>query len=280
MTATYDNLLDFDSDVGLRQRLFCKESFSHPAKLHLRLLAWLVDHYTLPGDTILDPMAGIGSLSYAAMLQRNVILREVEPRWLALAHENAATIIRMAGLFAGAIDVGQADAREPWDVLVDHIIFSPPYGCASSPHETTRKGILTHRARRYLEGSLSERWGYLLRQGDMSGALGAELFHYGSCPAQIGHWRGERYWQAMKQIYTQARASLRPSGHMVLVIKDHIKSDQRVCVSDQTAALCESLGFTLHARHARRLRTLSLWQRRRRERGEPVVETEDILVFR
>lgn len=67
---------------------------------------------------------------------------------------------------------------------------------------------------------------------------------------------------------------------MILVIKDHIRDGMRVQTAEQTVMLCERLGFTLAARHARRVWPLSLWQRRRKERGLPIVEEEDVLVFR
>lgn len=273
-------ILDLGSDLALRYRYFTRESMAHPAKLHLGLLAWIIDRYTAPGDTIADPMAGIGSTAYAALLQRNVILREIEPRWLALAHENAATIIRAAGLFAGAIDVGQADARQPWGFKADHIIFSPPYGCETSVSSTRRAGVLSHRARQSAALGYSERWTQLLRQDNASGAIGAQMFHYGSHPAQIGHWRGDRYIEAMTDVYHQAYNTLRAGGTMALVIKDHIKDGKRVQIADQTVGLCERLGFRLADRTARRVYPLSLWQRRRKERGEPIVEEEDVLIFR
>lgn len=275
-----DTLLDLGSDLALRYRYFSRESLAHPAKLHLGLLAWLLDRYTRPGDTIADPMAGMGSTAYAALLQRHVILREIEPKWLAFCHENAAIILREAGLFAGTISIGQADARQPWGVQADRIIFSPPYGCAMSVNEGTRRGILSHRLRLHGAGKISDRWKLLIQQSENTGAMGAEFFHYGTHPAQLGHMRGNRYWAAMADVYTQARAALRPGGTLILVIKDHVRRGVRIRVADQTAALCESLGFTLEARHARRVYPLSLWQRRRRERGELIVEEEDALVFR
>jgi len=61
---------------------------------------------------------------------------------------------------------------------------------------------------------------------------------------------------------------------------DHIRDGVRIRVADETAQRCEALGFTLIARHQRRVYPLSLWQRRRKERGELVVEEEDALVFR
>ena len=47
-----------------------------------------------------------------------------------------------------------------------------------------------------------------------------------------------------------------------------------------TVAMCEELRLGLHAHHQRHLYILSLWQRRRKERGEPVMEEEDILVLK
>ncbi len=271
-------LLDLGSDLSLRYRYFVRASMAHPAKLHLGLLAWIIERYTRPGDTILDPMGGIGSVLYAALLQRSVILRDVEPRWLALAHENAALILREAGFFAGAIDIGQADAREPWGVRADHIIFSPPYSCAMGVSNTAVKGVASHRARKALEAGTkyARIWE---RAASVPGCDAALRLHYGAHPAQIGHWRGDRYWSAMADVYTHARAALKPGGRMALVIKDHIRNGARVCVAAQTVELCEALGFRLIDRAVRRVYPLSLWQRRRKEKGEPVIEDEDVLVF-
>lgn len=276
------DLLDLGSDLALRYRYFTPESLSHPAKLHLGLLAWLMERYTAPGDTIADPMAGIGSTAYAALLQRNIILREIEPRWLALAYENAAQIIRAAGMFAGAIDIGQADARKPWGYMADHVILSPPYACETKRDPERRGEVLLERLQRLGAKRLhyGDRWRSLAENGDrQAGASGLFNFAYGDNPAQIGHLRGGRYWSEMEQVYTQARAALRPGGRMILVIKDHIRHGVRIRVAEETAARCESLGFTLTARHARRVWPLSLWQRRRKEQGKLIVEEEDILVF-
>jgi hypothetical protein len=162
------------------------------------------------------------------------------------------------------------------------VLFSPPYGCESSSNTFRRQGILSHKQRLLAgrPGRLGKRWQLLLeREQTQPGSAGSIRFHYGSHPAQLGHLRGARYWAEMEHVYTQARVALRPGGRMILVIKDHIKHGQRVTVVTDTIARCEVLGFRLIARHARRVWPLSLWQRRRKERGEPIVEEEDILVF-
>lgn len=268
--------LQLGSDLALRHRYFLPESFAHPAKLHLGFLSFLLERYTKPGDTIADPMAGIGSICFAATLARNVIAREIEPRWLEIARENAASIQEQAGLFAGTIDIDQADAREAWNYRADHIIFSPPYGneASSSPN-----------GHRFLPYKLvdptipyDKRWQKLI-ESQSPGAMGAVSFHYGTHPAQIGHYRHARYWQAMTEIYSNCYESLSAGGYLILITKDHIAAGSRVWTGEQTIALCERLGFVLVARHQRQVFPLALWQRRRKEAGKPIVEEEDALVF-
>jgi hypothetical protein len=266
--------MDFGSDLHLRNKWFTPESLSHPAKLHLGLLHWIVERYTKPGDTIADPMAGIGSILYAATLQRHVIAREIEPRWLEIAHRNATHIYYAGGLFVAPMSVGQHNAREGWGYKADHVIFSPPYGneASSSP--------LAHRALKYkqLEG---RRWKSLLaRCEEQQGSWGSTMFHYGTHPEQIGHYRGKRYYDAMVRIYHHAYEALRRDGYLILIVKDHIADGQRVQTTQNTIALCRGFDFLLVAHHQRKLSQLSLWQRRRKEQGLPVVEEEDVLVFR
>lgn len=269
--------LTFPSDVGVRRRYFSEESFAHPAKLHLGLLQWTIDRYTAPGDTVGDPMAGIGGLLIAALQERHVILREVEPRWLELAHHNAARVYQAAGLLAGRVDIGQGDAREPWTFRADHLIFSPPYGCSAGISPTSHSWLSSTTHERLKTLPHGERWRRFL-EAPNTGSAGAMVFHYGTHPGQIGHWRGDRYWEAMQDIYHNAHTALR-DGYMVLVIKDHIRKHKRVHVADQTIDLCLRIGFVFQERHARQVQPLSLWQRRRKEQGKPIVEDEDVLVF-
>src|SRR6202030_860734 len=123
-----------------------------------------------------------------------------------------------------------------------------------------------------------ERWQKFLKQPN-AGTAGAVVFHYGSHPQQIGHFRGKRYLAAMRCIYAQAMDALRPGGYMILVLKDHIFKGKRVQTALNTIQMCEELGFRLHAWHQRPITNPALWQRIRKEKGQPVVEEEDILVF-
>lgn len=277
---TTDQLLDLGSDRALRRRYFDPASIAHPAKLHLGLAQWLIDRYTAPGDVIADGMGGIGGTLVAALQQRHVVLREIEPCWLSLAQRNADRIRQQGGMFAGQIAVSAGDAREPWGVTCDSILMSPPYGCDMPYHGGDIAAYIARRAARLKGTPHSKRWAQLLKAAEQQrGAIGFELFDYGKHPAQIGRFTGARYWEAMREIYSQAHQALRPGGLLLLVLKDHIRDGRRVQTADQTAALCAQLGFTLVQRHQRHIAQPSLWQRRRREQGKPVVEEEDVLIF-
>ncbi len=266
--------LRFNVDIAERNRWFVKDSYQHPAKLHLGLLKWLALTYTEPGDTLADPMGGIGSLLWATSIGRNVITRDVDPRWIAVAQRNADKIARVALGPVGSADIAYGDARKPFAFSAEHIIFSPPYGCASKPRVYTNDRA---RVAKLATGG-NQRWAYMQKQAPQAGAWGAYSFSYGDADAQVGHTRGQAYWDAMHPIYTNCLNALR-GGYLILIIKDHIKDGQRVHIADQTVALCESLGSTLHARHTRDVFPMSLWTRRRKEQGLPVIETEDVLVF-
>ena len=275
-TVTDTAPLDFGSDLHLRNKWFTPESLAHPAKLHLGLLHWLIERYTKPGDTIADPMAGIGSILYAATLQRAVIAREIEPRWLEIAHRNAAHIYHEAGLFVAPMSVSQHNAREAWDYQADHIIFSPPYGNEAGTTANGRR-MLPYKLHQGLV-SFEDRWQKFLERPN-AGTAGAVVFHYGSHPDQIGHYRGKRYYDVMARIYHHAYEAL-GGGYLILIVKDHIADGRRVQTTQNTIALCRGFDFLLVAHHQRRVFPLSLWQRRRKEAGLPVVEEEDVLVFR
>ena|SRR5579875_829381 len=270
--------LTFGSDRPLRRRFFAPQAFLHPAKLHLGLLQYLVDRYTCPGDILCDPMAGSGSILLAALSGRDVIARDLEPHWVDLMRRNAERISKQAGLFAGQMAIEQANAMQPWGLTreVDAVICSPPYGCEMSASPHTQK-TLPYRLSRLPQHH--DRWDRFL--GAPNGATAAMLaFHYGTSVGQIGGFRGRRYWRAMHTVYEQAHEALRPGGKLILILKDHIKDGQRVPTTDRTIEVCQDIGFQLTERFARQVHPLSLWQRRRKEQGLPVVEEEDVLIFR
>jgi tRNA G10 N-methylase Trm11 len=115
------------------------ESKSHPAKYNPELVEILLEKYTQPGDTVLDPMAGTGLLSVIAALRgRNAIQVELEPRyfdWMEKARENVEKLHTLTE--KGKILNILGDSRRMTELLAeralkhygqaDTVIVSPPY---------------------------------------------------------------------------------------------------------------------------------------------------------
>lgn len=264
------DLWTFRADQPARRRFFDASAFSHPAKLNLGLLQRLIDLYTAPGETLLDPMAGTGSLMLAATQMRNVILRDIERSYVDLMNASLPRLRREAGLFAGLIDVGQADAKTFECPPFDHIITSPPYGFEtgngrSNAHRATVGAKLGRRWQRYIE--------------DPNNASFAAGFRYIGGQSNTGNKSGRNYWRDMKQVYERCAMFLPPEGKLILILKNHYRRGNLIDVVGQTIAVVETLNLKLIARHGRFIDNPSLWQRRRREQGLPIVEVEDVLVF-
>lgn len=265
----------FKMDVSLRRRLFGDAAFAHPAKLHLGLLQRLIDLYTCSGETILDPMAGSGSLMIAATLGRNVVLRELEPEYVAMMEQ--APIRGKLGMFAGQIDIAQGDARTLTGVRCNHIIFSPPYGI-----EVSGNHMSTERRLEMLSGKYGERWTRKLSKSSSSHGTWVTGFSYvgHGISDNAGNKSGRNYWADMRRVYARCADLLpAPGGRLILILKNHYRRGKLCDVVGQAICEVEALGLPLMARHEREVWPLSLWQRRRREKGQPVVEVEDVLVF-
>lgn len=273
MTVALDQLWTFRVDRGLRRRLFAPEVFSHPAKLHLGLLQKLIDLYTYPGETLLDPMAGTGSLMIAATQQRNVILRDLQLEYVNLMQASVPLIHRRAGLFGGLIDIEQADAKTLDCPPFDHAIFSPPYGFE------TGNGVSNERRMRILnEKQQGGRWDKYLEQPCHASFAGG--FRYSGGNQNTGNKSGRNYWGDMRLIYERIIKLLPSGGLMILILKNHYRRGKLRDIVGQTVFEVEKMGVEMAARHGRFIDNPSLWQRRRKEQGLPIVDVEDVLVFR
>ena len=265
------------SDLSLRRWLFEDEVFAHPAKMHLGLMQRLVDMYSAPGDTLFDPMAGTGSLLYAATLGRHVVLRELEPDYLSLIQLSLPKMCEAAGYLLGKINVGWGDARLPFNVKCDHILFSPPYGFETKGGDNTE--ALRRRAERLAQNvGTSRRWQKYINE-PTHGSF-ANGFRYPSGQSNTGNKSGRNYWKDMRLIYTNCLNVLPPAGLMIVVLKNSYRRGKLNDVTGQTIREVDALGGVLIARHGRLIDKPSIWVRRRREKGLPIIDVEDVLVFR
>lgn len=128
-----DRILGFRATPGFRgwKHFFTEESTTHPAKMNLNLIRWILETYTEPGETVLDPMAGTGSTAVLAALKgRHGVAVEYEPKFCDMIRDNIELTERQATLTPkGRMAFIQGDARELSKLLgeLDAIVTSPPY---------------------------------------------------------------------------------------------------------------------------------------------------------
>jgi len=120
-TRNEEGLIMFPDDRSLRRQLF-PNKVEHPAKNNLYMLQELVLHLSEPGDIILDPMAGAGSMMWMARHDRKMWLIELQPTYAELQRQNRAA-------FDGEITLFEGDCRKilPFPPIIQAVIFSPPY---------------------------------------------------------------------------------------------------------------------------------------------------------
>ncbi|MBU0778416.1 hypothetical protein KKF82_09180 [Patescibacteria group bacterium] len=146
-----DKILEFSATPGFKgwKQFFTDESITHPAKMNLNLLRWILENYTEPGEVVLDPMAGTGStIILATLMGRHGIAVEYEPRFCDMIRANMELTERQTTLTPkGRMTCIHGDARELSKLLsgMDTIITSPPYA------DTKRGGEAD-------DDAMAERW--------------------------------------------------------------------------------------------------------------------------
>jgi len=125
-------LFDPTPGFGPYRSVMPEEAVAHPAKMNTKMLAFLIEKFTLPGDVVLDPMAGTGSTGVVAALHgRNAVCVELEEKfynWMEKARRNVEKHPTLTP--KGRIVNIRGDARKLSELLknvTDVIITSPPY---------------------------------------------------------------------------------------------------------------------------------------------------------
>lgn len=230
----------------------------HPAKANLFMIEEIVKHVSEIGDTILDIMAGTGSILVAALLDRRVVLIDVEEGYHRLQKEAVAklTVASPEISTQATLLLGDCLAFLPLPG-VDHIIFSPPYGTSMQRRKDPKAD-----SDKYLSGSYKE-----------------GLADYSASHKNVGRMSEFLYNRTMKNIYTKCFDCLPTGGTMTIILKDHMKAGKRIRLSDWALRCCVRAGFELfewHKRHSPGTGYLKLWK----SKGYEVVEDEDIIIVR
>lgn len=224
--------LKFPSDVKLREKYFAKADKGHPARANLYMMIWLIKKLTKPGDTILDPTSGAGSLMYATLLGRNVISMELEKHLCDVQYLNWA-FMTSDYQPTGTFTVLSGDARRFLPYKADHCIFSPPYSVNIG--------------------------GAGAKIAAMAAESGTSVAGYGKDRAQLANLSYFNLLVAMKEIYRGLYNSLPVGGFMCTITKDSVNTKAAKYrglrgiepYSADTIKICYEVGFELY----------ELWQR-------------------
>ena len=224
---------DCRRDTTERKKWFVSESSQHQAKLNVKLFLYLVEMYTEPGDLILDPMSGIGTVHMAATEGRDTIACEIVPGFAAIQERNITKMDRDLGFGNNRTKLLVGDCRRflpresnefrlPGQTMA--VIFSPPYG---------------------------EMWKSTGSKSKMQIEKHMEV-GYDDSIANVGNLTiYPQYLEAMRTIYLKCWESLQPGEVLVSVCKDYIKNKERVRVSQDNLRVLTESGFQFEDWHLR-----------------------------
>lgn len=254
-----EGLILFPSDANYRKEVF---SFwdrlginlsEHPAKANTFLIQAIVEYVSEPGETVMDIMAGTGTILVAALIGRRVVCIEIEGDYIKLLEEAARDIEDIAPGGGDLITIVEGDCSKILPLPVaDHIIFSPPYA-----------NIMRKKKLDKLSAEM----------------LGEGLLKYSKHQDNVGNLNEFLYHQRMEIIYRKAFDSLPSGGTLTIVVKDHIEQGERIYIGKRAARDCTRLGF-IEQDWFKWLPPGSAYIGFMRARGDLVVEDEDIIVLR
>ena len=199
-------------DRAWRKRLFSPEVFKHIAKANLHMLQALIEYLTEPGDTILDPFAGTGSILIASTMGRNVVMVELEEHFVDLISKAMSS-----GWEGGNSVVLHNDCRLVLPFPCDAVITSPPY--ASTLHDPG-KGQKTQQ----------------------------RIASYSQSYTNMGKLNPFLFVQAMRTVFNKLALSVKPGGPVAIITKD-LGKGRRVFLSERIVRYATEAGLVLSEWH-------------------------------
>ena len=201
-----DGLVDFPSDKKIRKQLWPPEYKDHPAKYNCYLVWELTQYLTTAGQTILDPMSGVGTTMLASLLDRGVICIELVEKYYKIQHYVYNELKRPTSVM-----LLHGDCNRFLPLQADCIIFSPPY-----PTVTMGK----YNAAR---------------------DTGEDFTDYKN-EWNAGTTNEFIYWQRMEKIYKKL---LNSAPLMAFTIRDSIRDGKRQPYVQKSVDMCEAIGWKL-----------------------------------
>lgn len=251
-----DGLILFPRDDKYRKELFPFLKLSdHPAKANIYLVQAIVEYVSQLEDTVMDIMAGTGTIMTAALIGRRVVCLDIEEDYCKILEEGANSLERIAPGIRDMITIIEGDCLKLLPLpIADHIIFSPPYASIMKT-----------------KGKVSS---FVKETGQEGG-----LLRYSKHPNNISNLNEFLYHQVMEKIYKKTLESLPLGGTITIIIKDHIQKGKRVFLGDRAERDCIRVGYKSLA-HYKWLPPGSSFTGIHRSRGDLVVDDEDVIILR
>ena len=250
----------FPNDTSDRRNLFFPpEVFKHPAKMNFHLQQEIIEYVSEPGDILLDPFGGTGTLMIAALQGCRVVLIEVEDGYQKLQQQAKEELTRQVPEAGSLVTLIKGDCRIILPFPCNHIITSPPYA-----------GAMDIRRVRKRRKDAPDDW---LVQQD------AQMLEYSKSPQNISKLNTFTYNMEMERIYRKCYGSLVPGGTLTTIVKDRIEGGERIYLGKWAEKVCHSAGFKTE-----------LWEKWKapghgftkiaKSQGKEVVDDEDIIIMR
>lgn len=223
----------------------------HPAKFNDDLMAVIrrvvlddmvergIRHYS-----ILDPLAGVGTIHQLASANISTLGIELEREW---ARQHPDTICGDA-----LVEVAQMEMT--YHAFLNAIVVSPCYGNRMADHHNAKDDS---------------------RRNTYRHALGHKLSPSSSAGMQWTTKPDDEYKAFHRELWAEVIKVLEPSGIFVLNIKDHIRKDEVMRVADWHIATLTALGLKLE-----RMEKVWATGNRQGQNGEKRVDHEWVITLR
>ena len=245
----------FPRDIERRKEMYPQEVFDHPAKANMVLTEELIYYLTEVGDTVLDPFGGTGTTMLAALHGRPTILVDIEGRFCDLMEKvnlSWGSFFRDDPFSAADVRIIHGDCRQVLPVPCDAIITSPPYATALHTGKKEQDKILVEK-----------------HQPQMINMSSLNLSRLN--PFFFG--------KAMVKVYQRMAESLPSGGPLAIIIKDMMRGDKRVLLSEVCIRDAQRAGFK-YKEWFKWKPPGSFFVAQAKSKGGNVVEDEDIIIFR
>ena len=252
----------FPSDSQYRKEMFPEEVNQHQAKANVFLIQSCIEYVSEPGQLLLDPFGGTGTLMVGALVSRDIVLIEISPEYHKLQMKALEMVEEIAPGVSDHITLINSPLQTvlPIPNFADHIIFSPPYASIMKSKGTDKLTL--------------EKTDYKMAE-----------YTFNS-PLNVGLMNDFIWSQQMEIVYKKCYETLKPEGSMTIIVKDHYekqKSGERKRIQLSRAAVdaCKRVGFTQDPEEwFKWLAPGSVYTHIYRARGWEVVDDEDIVVLR